>query len=79
MVMVCVMHILYVGEDVREDGHCEKFVHKVIPQNSIRLLNVIGEGMYMYININVMPVYSINPHECALCISYKPFLWLWLP
>jgi len=37
----------YVGEDVREDGDCEKFVSKVIPQNSIRLLNLIGEGMYV--------------------------------
>jgi len=28
-----------------EDFHCEEVVSKVIPQNSIRLLNLIGEGM----------------------------------
>ena len=38
--------VFHVGEDVRDDGHNEIFVSKVIPRNSIRLLKLIGEGMY---------------------------------
>ena len=55
------MHILFhVGEDVRDDGHNEIFVSKVIPRNSIRLLKLIGEGMYvcMYVRSIVVPVHD---------------------
>lgn len=50
MGMVYIMHILYVEEGVREDY---QFVSKVIPLNSIRLLNLIGEGMHLHLSITM--------------------------
>ena len=74
-----IMHILYVGEGVR-DFHCEEeFVTKVIPQNSIRLLNLIGEGMYVcLLQCGASPCMTakfINTYTCAkgvcvcMCLS----------
>lgn len=79
------MHILCVEEDVREDCHHENFMSKVIPRNSVRLLNLVGEGRFVSISVAkwchsmlarvlITLVYTRSTYVCAcLCVSLVEF------
>ena len=72
--MVYIIHILYVGEDGTKDDYHDKFMNKVIPRNSIRLLNLVGEGTYQF---GASLCYS-RLMNMLYVLLVQLSLWLWL-